>query len=304
MHLSYATRSSRKVLWNFARQRSLIGLSKRGIYRRWDEVPNTNKISLTRTWRRQFEQFASMEEGDCIVVANGQTDILGVALVKGPYEYRTELDNDFFSHVRNVQWLVAYEWDRGRPARIPGFDSTILRVSERSPLWRLTNVRLGIQRRVPWRLRNGGIVRERELERKYGRGGEGEEHKRLKEWVLNHPEIVVRGPVLRHHEEYRFDSGDRADIVFDRPGGKYCVVEVETDYPTPGAHQALKYRTLKCAEQGLDIKSSNVEAVVVAFLLPQDMMFFRKYGIRFARKTLAKHDPKGLERAAINFLRA
>jgi hypothetical protein len=244
-----------------------------------------------------------MEEGECVLVASGQFEILGVALAKEPYKYRRELDDDFFSHVRNVHWLVTYEWDRARPVRIPGFDNTIARVDENSPRWNLANARLRILRPVPRKLKEAGEQRERELKEKYGQGGEGMEHKRLKKWVLDHPENVVDGPILRYHEEYRFESGDFADIVFDLPGGKYCVVEIETDVPMPGAYQALKYKTLKCAELRTDVKSASVEAVLVARVIPQDLEFCKIYGIRFVRMPLSREDHRGLERSIINYLR-
>src|SRR5260370_34449359 len=133
MHLSWRERSSREEIWNFAKAHRLIGLSRpRHIDRRWDEVSNSQRMSLSHTWRRQFEQFASMRYGDCVLVANGHTDILGIGLAREPYEYKKELDQDFFGHVRNMQWLIAYDWGHRRPARIDGFDHTLRRIDEKS----------------------------------------------------------------------------------------------------------------------------------------------------------------------------
>jgi len=64
------------------------------------------------------------------------------------------------------------------------------------------------------------------------------------------------------------------------------VVEIETEVPTPGAHQALKYRTLKCAQLGVDVKSPSVEGVLVAWQAPENMDFCKRYGIRFVKKRL------------------
>lgn len=77
--------------------------------------------------------------------------------------------------------------------------------------------------------------------RKYGSGGEGEEHKKLKKWVTENPKRIglldVKGlPKI----EWGFISGDTADILFDRENGKFAVVEIETDNPEPGFYQALK----------------------------------------------------------------
>lgn len=65
--------------------------------------------------------------------------------------------------------------------------------------------------------------------------------------------------------EYVFPSGDYVDIVFELRNNRYVVVEIETIDALPGCYQALKYRTLKCAELGLPVTSSRVEAKVVAW---------------------------------------
>jgi len=87
--------------------------------------------------------------------------------------------------------------------------------------------------------------------------------------------------------EYVFISGDAADVVFELDGDKYAVVEIETIDPLPGCYQTLKYKVLKCAELGQDIKSSNVEAILVAWSIPEEIKrFCTKYGIRFVEKKL------------------
>lgn len=136
---------------------------------------------------------------------------------------------------------------------------------------------------------NGRPVRDRapiegdqSMIRKYGSQGEGPEHKKYKEWVVTHPESIGLTQVKKKDTEYGFISGDTADIVFEIRGNCYIVVEIETDYPLPGAYQALKYRVLKCAEMGENINSQNVEAVLVAKTMPPEVrnMCYR-YGIRY-----------------------
>jgi hypothetical protein len=125
------------------------------------------------------------------------------------------------------------------------------------------------------------------LGRKYGPRGEGAAHKRLKEWVARNPQELGLTAVVQRTKEYAFRSGDAADVLFRMRKDKYAVVEVETYYPLPGAHQVLKYRTLKCAEEGLDIKSSDASAILVAWSVPREVRdFCRRYGIRFIEKTL------------------
>lgn len=124
-------------------------------------------------------------------------------------------------------------------------------------------------------------------ERKYGGTGEGEEHRKLKKWIAQSPAEIGLTNVKKSEEEYLFVSGDVADIVFELEGGKYAVVEVETTDPYPGAYQVLKYKVLKCAEHGWDTKSQDVQAILVAWSIPQNVRIFcNKYGIHAVEKRL------------------
>jgi hypothetical protein len=265
----------------------LIGLDwgNPNVNKHWKDFPERQKRELTRTWRRQFTQFVNLENGEYVVVVDGQRHLLGIGIVRDPptYKYRPDLGESFFRHVRKVRWLVDYEWQKRPPVRIPGFRNTIVRVNDRSMFWPLTRFRFLHAKPVPRIAREKARARREVLERKYGPGGEGPAHKRLKELILNNPEKLGFGIVLKAHEEYGFDSGDRADIVFDLQKGRYAVVEIETDNPMPGAFQALKYKVLKCAELGLDIKSTKVEAMLVASTKPEDMTFCGKYDVHFLR---------------------
>lgn len=121
----------------------------------------------------------------------------------------------------------------------------------------------------------------RMLTRKYGSGGEGKEHKMLKERVVNDPEVIGLTNWKEKEVEHSFISGDSADIWFRIDHDRYVVVEIETDFPLPGCYQALKYRVLQCAEIGTGINSSNVQAVLVAKTLPTEVQdICSKYGIR------------------------
>jgi hypothetical protein len=118
--------------------------------------------------------------------------------------------------------------------------------------------------------------------RKYGPGGEGPDHKELKNWIWGHPELLGLTDVSCRHVEYRFESGDRADLVFEHTSGAFTVVEVETIMPSPGAHQAIKYRALLCAQKGLPLDSKKVSSILVAWAIPSQVAdFCRTYGIDF-----------------------
>ena len=118
--------------------------------------------------------------------------------------------------------------------------------------------------------------------RKYGKGGEGENHKKLKEFIFKKPETIGLKNVKHSKLEYSFLSGDTVDILFELENGKDVVVEIETDIVLPGCHQAIKYRALRCAEKNLELNSKNIEAVVVAWQFnEEEIEFMEKYGIKY-----------------------
>lgn len=118
--------------------------------------------------------------------------------------------------------------------------------------------------------------------RKYGAGGEGKEHKELKDWVARNPDFLGLDNVIEtEKEEHVFPSGDLPDIVFICDDNKYAVVEIETIIPIPGAYQAIKYRSLLCAELGLPLDSKDVKSFLVTKENSQDVEeFCRKYRIK------------------------
>ncbi len=131
----------------------------------------------------------------------------------------------------------------------------------------------------------GRAVQRLSLERKYGRGGEGPQHRDLKEWVRRHPDFLGYEPTSKGEAEHRFLSGDLVDVLLSTPEGRFAAVEIETDDPWPGAHQALKYRVLKCAEEGFSLNSPKVDAVLVAWSIPADLRrFCKKYQVRVFEK--------------------
>ena len=85
--------------------------------------------------------------------------------------------------------------------------------------------------------------------RKYGRGGEGEEHKALRLWVEKHPQRVDRRFTGADAEtEFDLLSGDRVDVML-RHRTKWIALEVKSrrsndaDYQR-GVYQCVKYRAV------------------------------------------------------------
>lgn len=117
--------------------------------------------------------------------------------------------------------------------------------------------------------------------------GEGEEHRRLKEFIAENPESVNLPTDSIASVEYRFLSGDRVDVKFDLPNGNAAVVEVETIVPLPGAHQALKYQTLLRVERLEKLGSKHVKAILVAHRFDDETRFLAtKYGIELVQLKL------------------
>lgn len=118
--------------------------------------------------------------------------------------------------------------------------------------------------------------------RKYGPGGEGEAHKSLKIWLSDHPDKIGITNVTKVEIERKFLSGDLADLVFVHQANRYTIVEVETNDPLPGAHQAIKYRALLCAEKMLPLDTRDVRAILIACSIPEEVQnFCKRYGLDF-----------------------
>lgn len=130
--------------------------------------------------------------------------------------------------------------------------------------------------------------------RKYGSGGEGENHKILKQWIANNPNYLGLNDVKKKDvERVFFWTNDRADIVFTCKDGTKVSVEIETEDSEPGAHQAIKYKSLLCAEQNLPLSSPKVRSFLVAYSIPDELKkFCSTYGIETVEKRLSKEEKK------------
>ncbi len=127
------------------------------------------------------------------------------------------------------------------------------------------------------------------LKRKYGKGGESKEHKRLKEYIANHPEeIGITDYKVKPIVEHSYVSGDMVDILFEPIEGIInMVVEIELDNVLPGIHQAIKYRALRCSQLGRSLTDENVKATVVAWKFKQsEIELCTKYNINFIEKKI------------------
>jgi len=88
--------------------------------------------------------------------------------------------------------------------------------------------------------------------RKYGQGGEGPKHKRLKERVAaNPPRILGEEGLTLIQTEYPFPTGDRADILLKTSENQYVAVEIKVAVDMgdiSGVLQAVKYSRMYAVE--------------------------------------------------------
>ena len=104
-----------------------------------------------------------------------------------------------------------------------------------------------------------------------GGGGESEQHRNLKESLANNPTPLGEG-LRKGDTEYRFTSGDKADILLEDNSGNPVTVEVETYIPSQnyvGVWQAVKYKHLAAVKYG--IPCEQVRSILAAPRIPNDV---------------------------------
>ena len=94
------------------------------------------------------------------------------------------------------------------------------------------------------------IITEQELEAisVHVGGGEGKEHKAIKEFVYNNPESLGITGVIRKEPEHPLPSGDRLDVYFETSDSRYAIEVKPSTSPdddiTRGIFQCVKYKAI------------------------------------------------------------
>ena len=107
----------------------------------------------------------------------------------------------------------------------------------------------------------------------YGGGGpgEGEKHRSLKEYLAANPSLFGEGLELID-TEYRFGSGDEADILFEDSSGSPVTVEVKPPISSGSDQevwQAVKYKHLAAVKYSLPCEQ--VRSILAAPEIPEDV---------------------------------
>ena len=102
----------------------------------------------------------------------------------------------------------------------------------------------------------------------HGLGGEGKEHKSIKEYICSNPESIGIKKVLFAKNEYDLISGDRLDVYFECKGKKHVAVEVKPssspEYDiTRGIFQCVKYQAIMDAARVADYGNYDNEVIFV-----------------------------------------
>ncbi len=102
----------------------------------------------------------------------------------------------------------------------------------------------------------------------YGTGGEGEGHKKLKEFIYKHPEALGIKDVKERDMEHILLSGDRLDVYFVLNDGSKMAVEIKPSTSTDadvmrGLYQCVKYKTIMDAEDKVHGEKANNSTILV-----------------------------------------
>ena len=102
----------------------------------------------------------------------------------------------------------------------------------------------------------------------YGTGGEGEGHKKLKEYIFNHPETLGIKNVKERDMEHILLSGDRLDVYFVLNDGSKIAVEIKPSTSPDadvlrGLFQCVKYKTILDAEDKIHGEKANNSTILV-----------------------------------------
>ncbi len=100
------------------------------------------------------------------------------------------------------------------------------------------------------------------------KGGEGEMHKKIKEYIFNHPDFVgIESFNVREMERVLL-SGDRLDVYFELTDGSKIAVEVKPSTSSDadimrGLFQCVKYKSILDAEDKIQGKKTFNKVVLV-----------------------------------------
>lgn len=116
------------------------------------------------------------------------------------------------------------------------------------------------------------IIKEEEIQslsqKMIRHGGEGEEHKKIKQFILEHPETLGFKDVVFSSDEFFLPSGDRLDVYFVRNNDNRIAVEVKSSKSPNedilrGIFQCVKYKAVLEAVRTIICEKFDVSTLLV-----------------------------------------
>ena len=135
------------------------------------------------------------------------------------------------------------------------------------------------------------IITEQELEAisVHGGGGEGKEHKAIKEYVYKHPESLGITGVIRKETEHPLPSGDRLDVYFETSDTRYAIEVKPSTSPdddiTRGIFQCVKYKAVMEAVRKVEYGRYDIstQLVIAGSMSDKDKNLAEVLGIKIVK---------------------
>lgn len=121
-------------------------------------------------------------------------------------------------------------------------------------------------------LKPATVINQEKLESmkstQYGSGGEGKEHKEIKNYIAEHPASIGIKGVINVETEHDLLSGDRLDVHFKCRKGRHVAVEVKPSSSPDadimrGIFQCIKYQAVMDASRVVDNDNYDNEVILV-----------------------------------------
>ena len=150
--------------------------------------------------------------------------------------------------------------DNGKRVFVEGLDSKAINY----PHWDWVLKELNLEEAVPFTEEQLEAIKNPHC----SYGGEGEEHKGLKEYICQHPECLDYKDVTFAETEHILPSGDRLDVYFELSDGTHVAIEVKPSISpdqdiTRGIFQCIKYYAVMDALKNIECKNYNIEILLV-----------------------------------------
>lgn len=150
--------------------------------------------------------------------------------------------------------------DNGKRMFVTGLDTDAINY----PFWNWVLKELGLKEAIPFTEEQLNAIRNPHC----GFSGEGEEHKALKEYICQHPDVLDYSDVVLAKTEYILPSGDRLDVYFELADGTHVAIEVKSCVSpdqdiSRGVFQCVKYLAVMDALRTIECKDYEIEVLLV-----------------------------------------